>query len=107
VHDQAGCPTYTVDLSRAIAALVSKDLRGIFNVSNRGSCSWYDFAVEIMQLTDASGVDIIPVSSTDLNRPARRPRYSVFNCQRLKREAGIEMRPWQEALHDYFLGRKG
>ena len=107
VHDQVGCPTYTVDLSGAIAALVAKDLRGVFNVSNTGSCSWYDFALEIVQLAGISGVNIIPVSSKDLNRPARRPRYSVFNCQRLKREAGIEMRPWQKALHDYFLHRKG
>jgi len=107
VHDQVGCPTYTVDLSGAIAALVAKDLRGVFNVSNSGSCSWYDFAEEIVRVAGATGVNIIPVSSKDLSRPARRPHYSVFNCQRLRREAGIEMRPWQGALHDYFVHRKG
>jgi dTDP-4-dehydrorhamnose reductase len=105
VHDQKGSPTYTVDLSKAIAALVRKDLHGTFHVSNNGSCSWYDFALEIVRLAGVSGAEIIPISSTDLNRPAKRPLYSVFNRQRLEQEAGIEMRPWQEALQDYFYSR--
>lgn len=107
VQDQLGSPTYTADLSRAIAALIAKDLRGTFHVSNRGSCSWYEFALEIVRLSNASKVEIVPVSSAALNRPAKRPRYSIFNCQKLKQEAGIEMRPWQEALQDYFRCRKG
>ncbi|MCJ7663753.1 MAG: NAD(P)-dependent oxidoreductase, partial [Desulfobacterales bacterium] len=102
VHDQKGSPTYTADLSKAIAALVRKDLKGTFHVSNKGSCSWYDFALESVRLAGVSGVEIVPVSSTDLNRPAKRPLYSVFNCQRLEQEANIEMRPWQVALQDYF-----
>lgn len=102
VHDQKGSPTYTADLSKAIAALVRKNLRGTFHVSNKGSCSWYDFALEIVQLAGVRGVEIVPVSSMDLNRPARRPLYSVFNCQRLEQEADTEMRLWQKALQDYF-----
>jgi dTDP-4-dehydrorhamnose reductase len=105
VHDQKGAPTYTVDLSKAIAALIRKDLKGTFHVSNRGACSWYDFALESVRLAGVGGVEIVPVSSTDLNRPAKRPLYSVFNCQRLQQEAGIEMRPWQETLKDYFARR--
>ncbi|MCJ7663456.1 MAG: dTDP-4-dehydrorhamnose reductase [Desulfobacterales bacterium] len=105
VHDQRGSPTYTADLSKAIAALVRKDLKGTFHVSNKGSCSWYDFALESIRLAGVSGVEIVPVSSTDLNRPAKRPLYSVFNCQRLEQEAHIEMRPWQVALQDYFNRR--
>jgi dTDP-4-dehydrorhamnose reductase len=105
VHDQQGSPTYTIDLSEAIAALVCKDLHGTFHVSNSGSCSWYDFALEIVRLAEVSGAEIIPISSADLTRPAKRPLYSVFNSQRLVQEAGIEMRPWQEALQDYFYNR--
>lgn len=102
VHDQKGSPTYTADLSKAIAALVRKNLKGAFHVSNKGSCSWYDFALEIVRLAGVTGVEIVPVSSTDLNRPAKRPLYSVFSCQRLEQEADVEMRPWQKALQDYF-----
>jgi dTDP-4-dehydrorhamnose reductase len=107
VQDQLGSPTYTADLSRVIAAFVSKDLRGIFHVSNGGSCSWYDFALEIVRLANASEVKIMPISSAALNRPAKRPLYSIFNCQRLEQEGGIEMRPWQKALQDYFQRREG
>jgi len=102
VHDQKGSPTYTADLSKAIAALVRKNLKGTFHVSNKGSCSWYDFALEIKRLARVRGVKIVPVSSTDLNRPAKRPLYSVFSCQRLEQEASTEMRSWQKALQDYF-----
>jgi dTDP-4-dehydrorhamnose reductase len=102
VHDQQGSPTYTADLSRAIAALIAKDLRGTFHVSNSGSCSWYDFALEIMRLAHAAQVEIVPISSTALNRPAKRPHYSILNCQRLEEETGFQMRSWQKALRDYF-----
>jgi dTDP-4-dehydrorhamnose reductase len=105
VHDQEGSPTNTADLSKAIAALVRKDLKGTFHVSNRGHCSWYDFALESVRLVGVKDVEIVPVSSKDLNRPAKRPLYSVFNCQRLEKEARMEMRPWQEALKDYFARR--
>ena len=107
VHDQQGSPTYTTDLSRAIAALVAKDLRGTFHVSNSGSCSWYDFALEIVRLANSSQVKIVPISSTALNRPAKRPHYSILNCQRLEEETGIEMRSWQMALQEYFQRREG
>jgi dTDP-4-dehydrorhamnose reductase len=106
VHDQEGSPTYTADLSRSIAALVAKDLRGTFHVSNSGSCSWYDFALEIVRLANSSQVEIVPISSAALNRPAKRPLYSILNCQRLEQEAGILMRPWQKALQDYFHRRE-
>ncbi|RLB08241.1 MAG: dTDP-4-dehydrorhamnose reductase [Deltaproteobacteria bacterium] len=107
VNDQVGSPTYTVDLSRAILTLLSKDLRGIFHVSNSGSCSWYEFALEILRLAGTEKVEIVPISSCILNRPAKRPLYSVFDCQRLRKEAGVDMRSWQEALQDYFNHRKG
>ena len=107
VHDQQGSPTYTADLSRAIAALVSCNLRGTFHGSNQGSCSWYDFAVEIVRLSNASKVEIEPISSTALNRPANRPLYSIFKCQKLEQAAGFQMRTWQQALQDYFHCREG
>lgn len=105
VQDQRGSPTFTTDLSKAIATLIINDCKGAFHVSNKGSCSWYDFAVEILRLACVSGVKVLPISTAALNRPAKRPLYSVFHCQRLQQEAGIKMRPWQEALQDYFYCR--
>ena len=107
VHDQQGSPTYTADLSKAIAALVAKDVRGTFHVSNSGFCSWYDFALEIVQLANSSQTEIVPIASTDLSRPAKRPHYSILNCQRLEQETGFKMRSWQMALQEYFQRRGG
>jgi dTDP-4-dehydrorhamnose reductase len=106
VHDQHGSPTYTADLSRAIAALVRKNLTGTFHVSNEGACSWYEFALEIIRLAGLSRAKIIPIASAELNRPAKRPLYSVFDRERLQQKAGIVMRPWQDALRDYFYSRR-
>ncbi|UCC66715.1 MAG: dTDP-4-dehydrorhamnose reductase [Deltaproteobacteria bacterium] len=106
VNDQVGSPTYTADLSKTISALISKDLRGVFHVCNSGSCSWYEFALEILKLAGIEGVEIIPISSGVLNRPAKRPLYSVLSCKKLRKEAGIKMRPWRAALRDYFNHRR-
>jgi dTDP-4-dehydrorhamnose reductase len=106
VHDQWGSPTSTTDLSKAIAVLIRRDLKGIYNVSNSGSCTWYEFALEIVRLAGLSGVEVLAISSAALNRPAKRPLYSVFDCRRLQQEAGVQMRPWQQALRDYFYSRR-
>lgn len=106
VDDQVGSPTYTLDLSVAIRALLEKDLWGVYHVSNSGHCSWYDFAKEILAQLGKDTVELVPISSADLTRPARRPLYSVLSNEKLQRDAGITMRPWQEALRDY-LKEKG
>jgi len=107
VNDQLGSPTYTVDLVRAILTLVSNEMKGTFHASNRGCCSWYHFALEVLRLAGKEETEIVPVSSNELNRPASRPSFSVLSCEKLKKEAGIEMRTWQEALWDYFSHRGG
>jgi len=106
VDDQVGSPTYTLDLSVAIRALLERDLWGVYHVSNSGHCSWYDFAKEILTQLGKDAVELVPISSADLTRPARRPLYSVLSNEKLQRDAGITMRPWQEALKDY-LKEKG
>ena len=106
VDDQVGSPTYTLDLSRAILTLLEKDLWGVFHVSNSGSCSWYEFAKEILAQVGRDTIQLVPISSADLTRPARRPLYSVLSNENLHKEAGLAMRPWQEALRDY-LREKG
>ncbi|RLA97819.1 MAG: dTDP-4-dehydrorhamnose reductase, partial [Deltaproteobacteria bacterium] len=71
-----------------------------------GQCSWYDFACEILRQAGIDEVEVIPISSADLTRPARRPLYSVLSNEKLRREGGCEMRPWQEALKDYLSERE-
>jgi dTDP-4-dehydrorhamnose reductase len=101
VNDQTGCPTYTRDLSGAISVLLRQDARGIFHVTNSGSCTWYTFGREILRRSGIEGVEARPIPSEELGRPARRPPYSVLDCQKLKAETGMELRPWSEALGEY------
>jgi dTDP-4-dehydrorhamnose reductase len=101
VDDQIGSPTSTVDLSKAISVLIQFDARGIFHVANSDLCTWYVFGQTILKLSGMDKVKVIPISSKELGRPAVRPSYSVFNCQKLKRETGLALRPWSDALRDY------
>lgn len=103
VNDQRGCPTYTVDLAGALRELLGKGY-GTYHVTNSGSCSWYDFAVEIA-LKIGSKKKITPVTSDRFPRPARRPANSVLGNTMLRLEGVKEPRPWQEALGEY-LGSK-
>ena len=103
VNDQRGCPTYTVDLARAIIQLCRKDATGIVHVTNSGDCTWFEFACEIIK---SSGLEteVRPVSSQQMARPAPRPAYSVLGATSLRRY-GIEMPSWKDALRRYLEGR--
>ena len=101
VNDQMGSPTYTVDLSKAISLLIQHDARGIFHVANSDLCTWYDYAQTILKLTGIEGVKVVSISSKELNRPAPRPSYSVLDTEKFRRETGMTLRPWFEALKDY------
>jgi dTDP-4-dehydrorhamnose reductase len=103
VDDQQGSPTFTRDLSQAIAQLLEKDVQGILHVTNSGSCSWFEFAEKILESKGIRGwkTRVIPISSRQLSRPARRPSNSVLDCSRFQNLTGSTIRPWEEALGDY------
>jgi len=103
VDDQRGCPTYTVDLARAIMQLCRKDARGIVHVTNAGDCTWFEFAEEIVSSAGLT-TTVRPVSSQQMARPASRPAYSVLSPTRLQ-ALGIEMPSWHDALRRYLKQR--
>ncbi len=100
VNDQRGSPTYARDLALPVVAAINKGLTGIYHVSNSGSCTWHDFAKAIFSVLRMN-VEVIPISSADLGRKAKRPAHSVFDLTKLRRDTGIEMRNWMDALNDY------
>jgi dTDP-4-dehydrorhamnose reductase len=104
VNDQRGCPTYTVDLARAIAELCRKSAKGIVHVTNAGDCSWFEFAREIVHAARLP-TEVRPVSTQQMARPAPRPAYSVLSSASLQRW-GIGIPSWQEALHRYMKERQ-
>lgn len=101
VDDQVGSPTYTKDLAHGMKRLLLSNSYGIYHITNSGSCSWYEFAKEILKLADIRRVKVRPINSEELARPARRPQFSVLNSSSSGRGAETIMRPWKEALKEY------
>lgn len=99
VHDQNGCPTYTIDLAKTILEILGKGY-GTYHVTNTGACSWYDFALKIAKLKGFNK-EILPVTSERFKRPASRPANSVLGSTLLKLEGVNKPRPWEEALKEY------
>jgi dTDP-4-dehydrorhamnose reductase len=102
VHDQVGCPTYTVDLANCILELIQTEKYGIYHVSNSGHCSWYEFAKAIFEEAGIE-VKVNPCTTKDFPRPAPRPAYSVFEHMALKLNGFSEMREWREALKEFII----
>lgn len=105
VDDQVGSPTFSFDLAQATKLLVERDCRGIYHVTNRGVCSWFQFAKKILELAQMSGVTVEPIKSHELSRKAARPAYSVLSNRKFMEATQKTMRPWQVALNDYLTGQ--
>ena len=106
VDDQIGSPTYTRDMAVAVDLLIERDITGIFHITNRGSCSWFQFAKSILQEAGITAVQVLPMKSDQLKRPALRPHYSVLSMQKFIQATGKTMQPWQLALQDYLQNMK-
>ncbi len=100
VDDQIGSPTWSLDLARAIKALIDKGCRGIYHAANSGFCSWNEFARAIFEETGTK-IAVNSMTTAELNRPARRPLYSTLECGKLVRDTGFQPQPWREALRGY------
>jgi dTDP-4-dehydrorhamnose reductase len=101
VADQAGSPTYTRDLAAAIRSLVQVDARGFVSVTNSGTCSWFEFAQEILRQAGKNN-SVKPIDTVQAARAAKRPAYSVLSSTALH-ALGITVRHWREALPPYLV----
>lgn len=105
VTDQALSPTYTHDLAESTKALMERDARGLFHLTNEGECSWFEFAQAAFDIAGVA-VNMEPITTVPGERRARRPPYSALTSERLS-EVGIPpLRPWREAL-EHYLHAKG
>lgn len=96
VNDQSGCPTYVEDLAAAVASLVGKEVEGIIHVTNRGQCTWYEFAQAIVREMGFCR-PVIPITTDQAGRLAKRPPYSVLSPDRLA-SLGLALSEWSQAL---------
>ena len=103
VNDQSGCPTYSIDLARAILQLCRHSAGGIVHVTNAESCTWFEFAREIVKQS-GSATEVRPITTEQMPRPAVRPAYSVLSSASLE-PFGIKMPRWQDALARYLRER--
>lgn len=102
VYDQVGTPTYAKDLAKAILEIIPKiknEKVEIYNFSNEGVLSWYDFAKEIMKMSKID-CKIEPIETFEYPTPAQRPHYSLLNKAKIKKEFGINIPYWKDGLDD-------
>ncbi len=102
ICDQIGTPTYAMDLAKAMVEVANQMEDGtkeIYNFSNEGVASWYDFAKKIMEL---KGIDckINPIYSKDYPQKAKRPHFSVLNKTKIKNKFNIKINHWEESLKE-------
>lgn len=107
VNDQTGTPTHAIDLAEVLVKIITfcesvppsgvRGLFGIYNFSNEGQCTWYDFAKAIFEKNQLDiKVHAIPTSS--FPTPAQRPAYSVLDKSKIKSVFGVEINPWETSL---------
>jgi dTDP-4-dehydrorhamnose reductase len=104
VNDQVGSPTYAADLAKVILGILVKSelsivnyVPGVYNFSNDGVISWYDFAVAIKELS-AFSCKINPITTEQYPTPAKRPHYSVLDKTKIQKTFGIQIKDWKESL---------
>jgi dTDP-4-dehydrorhamnose reductase len=102
VSDQIGCPTYARDLAALLCKMIYTDKFGVYNASGGGECSWYDFAVKILQLSGKKCL-INAVSSSEYPTKAPRPAYSVLSKKSLINADFEVLPPWEESLKTFLL----
>jgi dTDP-4-dehydrorhamnose reductase len=104
VVDQAGTPTYAADLAEVIMKIIAGVIRnqiafnaGIYNYSNEGVCSWFDFAEAIIKEAGLT-CKVLPIQSADYPAAARRPAYSVLDKSKIKENYNITIPHWLNSL---------
>ena len=101
VFDQAGTPTYALDLAKAITVVLEKfdgSQTGIYHYSNEGVCSWYDFTKMIAEYNGTTECDVQPCHSNEFPSPVKRPAYSVLDKTKIKEVFGVKVPYWTESL---------
>ena len=101
VNDQIGSPTYAIDLAGFIISLVKDKIKeyGIYNYSNKGTISWYDFAIEIFRQQNLP-ITINPISSLDYETPAKRPKNSKLDLSHTMNTFQNEIPNWDYSLRE-------
>jgi dTDP-4-dehydrorhamnose reductase len=99
IADQAGTPTYAMDLAACIMHIIGSENKayGTYHYSNEGVASWYDFAKAIFDISDTK-VKTLPIKTSEYVTKATRPAYSVMDKSKIKQTFGLEIPYWRDSL---------
>ena len=97
VDDQHCTPSYAVDVAAAIARLIETDQYGLYHATNFGDTTWYKFARQIFHLAKID-INVRPISWFEYPQKAKRPGYSVLDCEKLASRLGSTLKRWQDVL---------
>ncbi|MDN6385524.1 MAG: dTDP-4-dehydrorhamnose reductase [Alkalibacterium sp.] len=105
VNDQFGRPPWTRTLAEFMTFLVNEGSPyGVYHLSNEDSCTWYEFAKEILQ--HKSNVELRPISSDEYPQKAKRPQYSIMSLDKAEK-LNFEIPTWKDALQNFFKNGGG
>ena len=102
VEDQIGSPTYTKDLSKLIVDIIDSDKYGIYNVTNEGNCSWYEFALKIFEYSKIQ-IKVYPILTDQFPTRAERPKNSLMSKKKLIKNGFEPLPSWEDALKRYLI----
>ena len=105
VADQVGCPTSTLGLAEACWAVIRHEASGVLHWSDAGAASWYDFAVAIGEIGQMCGLldraaEVQPIQTAEYPTPAKRPSYSLLECNSTRQKLKLQHRHWRSALQE-------
>ncbi len=105
VNDQIGTPTNAVDLAECLVKIIQIDNQqlttdnfGIYNFSNEGQCSWYDFAKKIFEFNKIK-INLLAIPTSSFPTPAKRPSYSVLDKSKIKNVFSFAVEEWEDSLN--------
>ena len=109
ISDKYACPTYTLDLAKAIGRLIrliekvpkAQELYGTYNLVNSGYCSWLEYARFILKTAGLKGIKITPITMAQAGWTARRPAFSALDNSKFVRLTGYNINPWKKAVKEY------
>ncbi|HXG91578.1 MAG TPA: dTDP-4-dehydrorhamnose reductase [Blastocatellia bacterium] len=101
VTDQTSIPTYAPDLAARIEEIINLSAHGLYQITNTGVATWYEFALLALELAGMGDVEIEPISRADLNQPAPRPKNSAMRCLVSEKLGLAPLRHWRDALAEF------
>jgi dTDP-4-dehydrorhamnose reductase len=97
INDQVGSPTYAADLAEVILKIAGNWKPGVYNFSNEGIITWYEFAVAIKDMINCP-CSIKPITTSEYPTPAKRPFYSVLDKTKIQVTFGVQLKDWKNSL---------